>query len=51
MGATVGVQPDWISHHQSLVTLVERGNVREAVEELQNDLDLRTPRVLKDLTL
>ena len=50
IGATIGIQPDWISHHQSLETLVERGNVREAVEELQNDLDLRTLRVLKDLT-
>ncbi len=50
MGATAGIQPDWISHHQSLLTLVERGGVREAVEELQHDLDLRTLCVLKGLT-
>ena len=49
--AAVGIQPDWVSHHQSLVTLVERGDVAEAVEELQNDLDKTTLRVLKDLTL
>ena len=47
MGATAGIQPDWISHHQPLETLVERGSVREAV---QDDLDLRTIRVLKGLT-
>lgn len=40
IGATVGIQPGWISHHRSLERLVERGNVGEAAEELQNDLDL-----------
>ena len=48
--ATVGIRPDWVSRHHSPVTLDERGNVGEAVEQLQSDLDLRTLRVLKDLT-
>ena len=50
IGATVGIQTDWISHHRSPVTPVERGNAGEAVEQLQDDLDMRTLRVLKDLT-
>ena len=49
--STIGIQPDWASHHRSLVTLVERGDIAGAVEELRRDLDATMGRVLKDITV
>ena len=49
--STIGIQSDWASHHRTLITPVERGDITGAVEELRSDLDTTKRRVLKDITV
>lgn len=49
--STVGIRPDWVGDHRTLITLVERGDIAGAVEELRRDLDTTMLRVVKDITV